>query len=415
MSEKRSKKYNNLKESKKAIVLAKKEEKDDEQSAGDHSHKSDQPKLLTKPKTCETQSVPITIAAREGIDTSNLQSSPTQKSVAITKEIFGPSVVEHATQKTLNLLQPIDIVTNHYHLNSTALTYLSESNDNFFVVGIIGCQGTGKSTFLNLLSSKVKEVDPSTFYFKEKKGTFRTQQTDQSFSAGPTTEGIQMFITCNRTILLDCSPVLCNPYLKKDSVQNEIDDLKMLIFLISVCHLLVVVQDELVNINLLRLLQCAEMMKPNLDKETTEEHYPHVMFVKNMSDLRNFSLDAKSQVDEMYKRFFQLSKLKIYPGVLAEGQDKCAKSVNYFVFPKVDFKRKKMCFGGYNDTNTLIEEFRRRVFMSPKKPMQILPQQGIFTEKSWSTLVTNVWESHKNNYFLRKYETFKEKEWSTTR
>lgn len=232
--------------------------------------------------------------------------------------------------------QPIDIVTNHYHLNTTALSYLNEINDNFFVVGCIGGQGTGKSTFLNLLCPMDKNIDVQQFYFKEKNGTFRTQPKDQS-SASPTTEGIQMYITSNRTILLDCSPVLCNPYMKKECVQSEIDDLKMVIFLLSVCHLLIVVQDDPVNLNLLRLLQCAEMMKPNLDKEITEEYYPHVMFINNMAIPRDFSIDAKCQVDAMYRKFFQLSKLKIYPGNTNTGhQEKSTRSVNFFTFPDID-------------------------------------------------------------------------------
>lgn len=323
-----------LQESKRTIVLAKKEEKDEEPAAVDHASKSEFPKLLTKPKS-DTQPIPITIAAREGSENSHLSSSPTQKNLSLLKEQI---VVEQPAPKA-KLLQPIDIITNHYHLNTTALGYLNDANDNFFVVGIIGCQGTGKSTFLNLLCPKVKDVDLKQFYFKEKNGIFRTQPKDQTFSATPTTEGIQMFITGNRTILLDCSPVLCNPYMKKDSVQSEIDDLKMLIFLMSVCHLLIVVQDESVNLNLLRLLQCAEMMKPNLDKETSDEYYPHVMFIKNMADSRDFSLDAKNQVDAMYKKFFQLSKLKIYPTSMANGQEKSTKSTNYFVFPEIDVKR----------------------------------------------------------------------------
>jgi len=359
MSDKRSKKYINLKveenrlyrnnltdqkslqESKRTIVLAKKEEKDEEQhSIPDQSSKPEQPKLLTKPKP--TQPVPITIAAREGSDSSHLSSSPTQKNVSITKELLAPTVVEQSVQRTLKLLQPIDIITNHYHLNTSAFGYLNDSNVNFFVVGIIGCQGAGKSTFLNLLCPIAKDVDVQQFYFKDKEGVFRTCPKDNSFSATPTTEGIQMYITGNRTILLDCSPVLCNPYMKKDCVQSEIDDLKMLIFLMSVCHLLIVVQDELVNLNLLRLLHCAEMMKPNLDKEATEEYYPHVMFIKNMADSRDFSLDAKNQVDVIYKKFFQLSKLKIHPGNMANGQEKSSvigKSVNYFAFPEIDIKR----------------------------------------------------------------------------
>lgn len=45
--------------------------------------------------------------------------------------------------------------------------------------------------------------------------------------------------------------------------------------------------------------------------------------------------------------------------------------------------------------------------MSPKNQMRIVP--GQFTEKLWLQHVTSVWDGHKNNFFLRKYETLKEK------
>lgn len=60
----------------------------------------------------------------------------------------------------------------------------------------------------------------------------------------------------------------------------------------------------------------------------------------------------------------------------------------------------------------LITQFQQKVFMSPRNLFPAQNQQS-FTEKLWSHLAMAVWESHKNNYFLRKYETFKEKEWSS--
>lgn len=59
----------------------------------------------------------------------------------------------------------------------------------------------------------------------------------------------------------------------------------------------------------------------------------------------------------------------------------------------------------------LIADFRQRVYFSTRKQFQTTLPPGSFTEKHWSILAANVWDSHKNNYFLRKYELFKEKEW----
>lgn len=86
------------------------------------------------------------------------------------------------------------------------------------------------------------------------------------------------------------------------------------------------------------------MMKPNLDKEITDEYYPHVMFIKNMAVPRDYSINAKDQVDAMYRKFFQLSKLKIYRGNVVVSQEKSTRSLNYFLFPVVDVKREFLPF-----------------------------------------------------------------------
>lgn len=70
-------------------------------------------------------------------------------------------------------------------------------------------------------------------------------------------------------------------------------------------------------------------------------------------------------------------------------------------------------FEAYPDLDILLVELRQRVFMSPRNAFPSQNQQSpAFTEKTWFHLALAVWDSHKNNYFLRKYETFKEKEWA---
>lgn len=70
-------------------------------------------------------------------------------------------------------------------------------------------------------------------------------------------------------------------------------------------------------------------------------------------------------------------------------------------------------YQAHSDVNILVAEFRQRVFMSPRSPFPMLNQQiTAFTEKNWFHLALSVWESHKTNYFLRKFETLKEKEWA---
>lgn len=289
---------------------------------------------------------------------------------------------------------------------------------------------------MNVLCSKNVDANLST------EGIFQTRYTKECiFSSAPRTEGIEMYITEDRIIFLDCSPMLCNPY-KKDHVLNEIDDLKMLIFLFNVCHLLIVVQDDSINMNVIRLLLCAEMMKPNFDRI---EYCANVMFVKNWATTKDFSVDRHKETERLLKLMFKTSNINFFVGANRCGDDEAWSNVrsknssiekltvNLFEFPELSRKSKSrirtvvenirmngQLFSESKTTHTdhvnidrIIAEFRQHIFMSPRSQFQTTIPYGTFTEKHWSQLVTTVWESHKNNYFLRKYETFKEKEWIT--
>lgn len=362
----------------KRIILAKKEDTDEKHGANPIQ---EQPKILLKVKDKVTRPVSVTttptisIATRENrehnTDQSRISSPIASKPVSTiqyplnstggghggnnstttifhkdSRELSAPIIADQPNIKIPTMKKPMALINDHYQLNTQPLEYLLETNANFFVIGFIGTQGVGKSTLLNILctATNVDQLNeealknPEEYYFNKGDGIFTTKRTkEQIFSSAPTTEGIQMYITKDRTILLDCSPVLCNPY-KKDYVINEIDDLKMIIFLMSVCNLLVVVQEDMMNINILRLLNCAEMMKPNFDRDAatgstvtaatssvsaglknsdgtvqqTKEFFPKVMFVKNMAVAHDFLSATTDRINRYYKYFFKQSKLKIY-------------------------------------------------------------------------------------------------------
>lgn len=59
-------------------------------------------------------------------------------------------------------------------------------------------------------------------------------------------------------------------------------------------------------------------------------------------------------------------------------------------------------FSGHDNLTATLEQFQNRVFLTPHMPFAgSVP----FTEINWWQLVTTSWESHKNNYFLRKFES----------
>lgn len=322
------------------------------------SSSSHQPTILIKSKEKDPAQIQVVAPAISILRTSEgVTKQPHNSSninVSANKELAAPTncTTEQPIQQPI-MEKPINIITDHYLLNSQAFDYIVESNTNFFVVGSIGVQGIGKSTLMNILctnsiNSNMKEnvsnaPPPDTFQTRNIK--------ERLYSSAPKTEGIEMYITKDRIIYLDCSPILCNPY-KKYHALSEIDDLKMIIFLLSVCHLLIVVQDDCLNMNMNRLLLCAEMMKPNFDRK---EYTANVMFVKNMATIKDFTVESRIKTERIIKLLFKQSKLNIYPGYTRNNDDDAwtettmtnktspnkLNSVNFFMFPRFDEKKSK--------------------------------------------------------------------------
>ena len=118
--------------------------------------------------------------------------------------------------------------------------------------------------------------------------------------------GINAFIekTDRRIIWLDCQPLLSAAVAEREMASGntkdllassasscigtliEVQSLQLLSFLYCVCHVIVVVKDSLADPNMIRLLQTAEMLKPNVtaDESSTgngEERMPHLVCVYN--------------------------------------------------------------------------------------------------------------------------------------
>ncbi|KAL5966978.1 Protein SMG9 [Taenia solium] len=164
-------------------------------------------------------------------------------------------------------------------------------NSGFLVVGIIGLQGVGKSSVANLFANRLVEGHPFD-------SPFPVQTLDSLVEGYPrTTAGVDIYITQDRIILLDTQPLLdwsltdlhiqYNLRTQKQQQQRdehqevvevtggsstsgkwsvdgfaEITSLQLVSFLVSVCHVVVCVQDNLSNPFVLRLIDRAFGWKP---------------------------------------------------------------------------------------------------------------------------------------------------------
>lgn len=231
----------NYQESRRPTILAKK----DEEKVTDR-----QPKILLKskdkdPPPQQTVSTPvqIKIADREKPSSQGWPGKTMQsRELAVPVVSEPPPVIQ-----VPKMSRPVDLITPNMTVNTQAFEFLHENNSIFTVVGVIGMRSCGKSTILNLLGP-MDDDSIEEKIFNSKEGIFPIKDYATLNSQ---LEGIQMYITKDRMILLDCSPVLANLQ-KKDCILSEIDDLKLIMLLFSICHLVIIVQEDLICTNLIR-------------------------------------------------------------------------------------------------------------------------------------------------------------------
>lgn len=325
------------------------------------------PKILLKPKE-----------KVENSEQENASVSIAKPAVQIVAKVEPPKEEEH--HQVQEMTKPCELVYSNFEMNKRASEYLSDSNVFFKVVGVIGTKGSGKSTILNSLVQERLKSDDHRKIFPE-------------FREGRNLSGLQMFITNDRTILLDF----------QESFTNEADTIKMIMFALSLCHVLLIVQNDYLDMNLMKHVIFAEMMKFNTGNRMCPDG-PNVIFVKN----RTTALDvAQGRVEvwrKVLEKLFRDSKLNIYTEYpndatkKSKNAVKCTKQINLIEFPDLQCKN----YVNSKDVTNATEELLCSVFRHLKNPLKT--SQTIFTERLWWQLAMNLCDTHKTEYFLRKYD-----------
>lgn len=305
------------------------------------SHQPIQPKILTK--------------------SSNKDNVPPAALQKKTVELEGPLPCP-LMKRTQRFMSP------HFQLDQKILDFLEADNSDFLVVGVVGLKNVGKSTLLNIIASpNYLNISPETssVSFLKKHEVFPT--------SGVVYEGntVDMFITTDRIIFLDTSPLLSNVQ-RRDMMVSECDDIKMMLMLIQLCHLILVVHDGFPDISVARLLTVADQMVPS-----RQHHRPVFAYIGNQVQPGTSSLKLDSRIHSGIHNLL-VPDLK-HPGIFL-----------------------------HHDIDQSIQDLQEKVFMMKRSSMMD-SEEEVFTEKKWGQRVINVMEQMKNDYFLRKYEAFRDK------
>ena len=224
--------------------------------------------------------------------------------------------------------------------NGQLNNYLQDT-DGFVVIGAIGREKVGKSTLLSLLGG-------NQFIDEDRLMIFPAA----SSNSPKITHGIDVYVTNEQTILLDTQPLLSSQLHQQQILQSsatdyhrsqaqppaaahfwqqqidpramfidnilELQTLEIIAFILAVCHVVLIVEDQFADPYLYRLLQLAESLRPVLKRNSNDmlrTHSPHLVFVVNKCNNyispQERQLIKRSLVQMMMDTHFQIySSLK---------------------------------------------------------------------------------------------------------
>jgi len=324
--------------------------------------------------------------------------SPAVSKVGVRKE----SVSDRQLPKLKQSLKFID--ENHVFCDGIA-DFLTDNTD-FIVIGVCGLQNSGKSTILNNLAKLSKHDED----------IFRVQNYEHQMLGEHCTNGIDIYVNSRRMILLDCQPLLSASIMDRtiqlekkntsefNTIENtmEVQSLQMIGFLFSVCHTVLLVQDWCVDMNLIRHVMTAEMLKPvtptvsNEDKTVTE-YFPHLVIVQNKAEFTETEPYYLENIEKVFSRVLNKSRL--------QWRRKNSDNINkplIVTIPDHDvdrFDEQKNRLKPVQSYETAVDNLRKSVFSLKRTPLT----QTKLTEKSWVGLANRTWDNIKNSSFYMEY------------
>ncbi|KAI9473676.1 MAG: hypothetical protein EXX96DRAFT_578899 [Benjaminiella poitrasii] len=347
---------------------------------------------------------PIILDRRER---SEQTSQPPSSATAVHVESDQSTIKQQASQRTTEdqpkaSLSSIPFMRRPNRFNTDAILKNLSDHPGHFVIGVIGKQGVGKSTLLSHFTQNAEHIFP-------------TQENDYFLYEGHKTDGIDMYITPERAILLDTEPLqswtVLDNVLRHGSLGGlhadlwlEMETIYTIIFLMSVCNILLVVTEGTeIDLDLLRLIQRAEVLKfniPDFPLLSANQHdmnyYPDIAFICNKCRSDEFTWKTWVDLQNNLSSFFVDSQLKtrellslgnILPSFKYDRDES-----NLFFLPMKGDEQ-------VESFHVLMDVLRDQVLAGPRRP----GRKGQLSEKEWYYNALKLFELVRKSDYINDY------------
>ncbi|ETN59523.1 hypothetical protein AND_008895 [Anopheles darlingi] len=354
-----------------------------------------QPKILLKPR--DKDLLPITASSNKIVGKKNptiltsgasafstIKERPTSTGSTSGNSIDYKHAPPAAALPDASMFNPtmsssLTLIRNQNAFNYRVLDFLHETNQDYIVVGVIGAQAVGKSTVLNMLNQHLFTREPT-----------KTSYTDNVFPVHDKINifgdnEVKMFITEDRLVLLDYTEPMIGQ-IRKDFIQHEQDELKRMMLLLKICHVLLIVQEEYYNIRIMRSLVCAKMMSQNIDPMK-------FVFIRNKAvEHSSTGSDARTLMLQLYQRIFNDQH---------DASNDRQESISFVEIPILE----------KGSTMQHNEHLKRALFHLRKCIFSCRAAivNKNCSEKAWGHALLKLIDNPESNFFLDKYEKLKEK------
>jgi len=285
---------------------------------------------------------------------------------------------------------------------------LVKENNDFLVIGIVGTQGSGKSTFLSSLHSEESKIFPS-------------QSDNTIIRRSLETRGIQIASTHERILLLDTQPICSATILYEmldigQKLPSDIPcqeylalkrDLEIGVFLLSVCHTVIAMDTELHNIEFWKYIKLLDMFKWNIPDVSTLSSVPSI----TVSPSNNFEVKSNEYIAELVFVYTKLTSEEIISLDIEQAEeslDMFFKDTRFSNKCEVQRKKIKQKTNGVNfyclpdlsdnDFNELHKDLIEKIFsLNNKKFMKPI------TEPDWLRNSSVIWNTIQRSFFIKEY------------